>query len=206
MQNRGNDLFSLLEAGAIDDPSSDMRQIVSGVRHMHGRGVAHMDLKLDNIVKKDGVVCIVDMGLALRVVGSVRGYRGTRSYAAPELHRDAPYDPFRTDMWSLGVVAYALFHGHFLMREAKENDVRFAHLASVQGLGFSPASSVWDLQERFLTKQRAAPPPPLHAALRALLDVLLWVDPAKRALPAEDALQTLLDATTVLGTKRAHPA
>ena len=89
-------------------------QITAGVMHMHGRRIAHRDLKLENLLLDDaGRVRIIDLGLAVQVPADRVGQRvctvpcGSELYAAPELWRGA-YDPFPVDVWALAVVLYAL--------------------------------------------------------------------------------------------------
>eukprot|EP00928_Gymnodinium_smaydae_P034259 TRINITY_DN24326_c0_g1_i1.p1 TRINITY_DN24326_c0_g1~~TRINITY_DN24326_c0_g1_i1.p1 ORF type:complete len:378 (-),score=31.86 TRINITY_DN24326_c0_g1_i1:138-1226(-) len=98
------------------------RQLVAAVQLLHSRGVAHLDIKPDNIlVTKDDTVKLVDFGLAY---DSARGIHhlvdrrlGTPLYKAPELwtrNSSDPDtleqdDPFAADVWSLGATLFELF-------------------------------------------------------------------------------------------------
>jgi testis-specific serine kinase len=68
-----------------------------------------MDIKLRNFVidpQTEGLY-IIDFDIAKRLdskEAKLTGFRGTKRYAAPEVDRGEPYDPFRADMWSVGVV------------------------------------------------------------------------------------------------------
>ena len=92
-----------------------IRQLVEGLKFLHANDVAHRDLKLENILlTRDGDVRIADFGFA-RVCKSLdplsETFCGSAAYAAPEVLRAVPYKPIATDLWSLGVVVYAVLIG-----------------------------------------------------------------------------------------------
>nr|XP_039258707.1 serine/threonine-protein kinase ppk25-like [Styela clava] len=92
-------------------------QIVNGVKYLHGKGVAHRDLKLENIILgEDGTIKLCDFGLACEFTPGgndvTTGKCGTVHYAAPELKSSHSY-AYRAqpaDVWSLGAVLYVLCH------------------------------------------------------------------------------------------------
>ena len=96
-------------------------QIVAGVRHMHQKGIAHRDLKMGNILLDDKQNALIsDFGLSrvayrLSKGGTVMShvYCGTVPYMAPEVlvnrtHKKKAYNPFRADIWSLGIILYCI--------------------------------------------------------------------------------------------------
>jgi serine/threonine-protein kinase len=92
------------------------------VRYAHHNLVVHRDLKPSNIlVTGDGQVKLLDFGIAklagLSLTNSLAGPLGTIGYMSPEQLRGDPLD-HRTDIWSLGVVAYEMLAGHRPFRGA----------------------------------------------------------------------------------------
>ena len=97
-----------------DEARRIFKQIIYGLAHCHCRSVLHRDIKLDNILlDNEGEIKICDFGVS-RVIK--RGQRiteqcGTPAYIAPEIISDSGYEGYAADVWSLGVLLYAMVCG-----------------------------------------------------------------------------------------------
>lgn len=97
-------------------------QISHGLTHLHEvLGTCHRDIKLDNMLLNDKFLAkLSDFGFARVSVeensGSIimsKTYCGTLPFYSPQLLKRVPYDPFKTDVWSMGVSLYILLHNRF---------------------------------------------------------------------------------------------
>lgn len=124
----GDVLTKINEKGCFgeDEACIISLQLISTMIFCHKRGIAHRDIKLENLLLKykgdDTSIQLADFGLATRFFNVTTGnfYRlktfcGTLQYTAPEVlcRRSAKehYDE-RCDNWSIGVVIYILLAGY----------------------------------------------------------------------------------------------
>lgn len=89
-------------------------KILMGVCGLHARSILHRDIKLDNILldeKKVPTIC--DFGVSRKMVDGqvINEQCGTPAYIAPEIIQDGGYSGFKADVWSLGVMLYAMLVG-----------------------------------------------------------------------------------------------
>jgi serine/threonine protein kinase len=112
----GGSLHDMLSEGPVpmDVLIPYGQQIVGALRACHSHGVAHLDIKPQNIlIDKHGRAKLCDFGLALLDRGGfVKQFKGSVAFLAPEVLRHVDYDPFRADVWSLGVTLFVLATGH----------------------------------------------------------------------------------------------
>lgn len=102
-------------------------QLVSGIHYMHSKGIVHRDLKLENILlDKHKNIIITDFGFANTFKHSnndlMKTSCGSPCYAAPELVLSSePYESRKVDIWSSGVILYAMLAGYLPFDDDPEN-------------------------------------------------------------------------------------
>lgn len=96
------------------------RQLCGALDHMHGLGIAHRDVKPENVLFVDPSlvdVKLCDFGFAIKCGDRrLRTVCGSPQYMAPELSRREPYYGFPVDMWALCAVVYEMLHGKAAFR------------------------------------------------------------------------------------------
>ena len=91
------------------------QELISGIAYIHQLGICHRDLKPENLlVDYDQSLKIVDFGLSnLYDQGhTLKTACGSPCYAAPEMIAGQRYDGLMSDLWSCGVVLYAMLCGY----------------------------------------------------------------------------------------------
>lgn len=99
-----------------EDSRKFFKEISRAVHYVHQKKIIHRDLKLENILLDAQNRCkIVDFGLSDYVASNERTVTdaGTEAYLAPEVWNGSSgdADPYKIDVWGLGVILYALAHG-----------------------------------------------------------------------------------------------
>lgn len=93
------------------------RQVIAALNYCHGRGIAHHDIKLQNVLlDKQNRPKLADFGLSEIVPLEEAKFRstvfkGSIMYTAPEIFQKKPYDPFKADIWALGVLLIYMYSG-----------------------------------------------------------------------------------------------
>ena len=98
-------------------------QLINGIEYIHKKGVCHRDLKPENLLLTEkNKLKIIDFGLSNYFRGSLLETPcGSPCYASPEMVMGNKYDGFRIDIWSSGIILYAMLCG-YLPFEEMEND------------------------------------------------------------------------------------
>lgn len=151
------------------------KQIMQALFFIHRMGVAHRDLKLENIViTNDDNVKLTDFEMCKKQDPGNLSLTtcGTLLYVAPEIIKEEPYDGMKADIWSAGVVLYAMVSGHFPW---------------MTDTSLTPNKMVHETAKQIISGEIVLPDD-LSFELENLLFNILNVDPNERPT-AEDILQ-----------------
>ena len=103
-------------------------QLVGAVSYVHNCSCVHRDLKLENILlDKHENVKLVDFGFTREYEGKashLQTFCGTVCYSAPEMLKGEKYAGEKVDVWSLGVILYALLTGELPFDDDDDNVTR----------------------------------------------------------------------------------
>ncbi|KAJ3309532.1 ER degradation-enhancing alpha-mannosidase-like protein 2 [Boothiomyces sp. JEL0838] len=136
------------------------RQITCAVDFIHSSKVVHRDLKMENILldqQKNALITDFGLGRSFQSNDLMRTNCGTLSYSAPEMISGRPYAAIKTDIWSMGVILYAMVTGKLPF----ESDTVKTVYKKIANAEYNVPSTIsWELQ--------------------ALIKMLLIKDPEKR--------------------------
>jgi hypothetical protein len=180
----GELLDEIQEAGRLEEGRARFlfKQLVSGLVHMEGFGLAHRDLTCENVLlDEDGNAKIIDFGMSVLLPRSpqaagellpiaMQNVIGKNFFISPEVQAQAPlYHPNVSDMWSLGVVLFIMLTGVPLCNVASLIDDRYRIV--LQGELRTMVVEHWGI--------------PLSEPALELLELLLKPNPAERVTLAE---------------------
>ena len=110
------------------------RQLISSIKFIHSKGIIHRDIKLDNIlIDLNNTIKICDFGVGrtYKKNEKLKDKCGTPAYIAPEIliNNDGYFGP-PVDVWSSGVVLYAMLSGNVPF---KGNNIKDLHQVIING-------------------------------------------------------------------------
>ena len=89
-------------------------QLINGLESLHKNGIVHRDLKPENLlINKNNILKIIDFGLSNYYENNklLSTPCGSPCYAAPEMLCGKNYDGISVDIWTTGIILYALLCG-----------------------------------------------------------------------------------------------
>ncbi|KAF2143590.1 uncharacterized protein K452DRAFT_159640 [Aplosporella prunicola CBS 121167] len=142
------DLFAIVMTGKMsrEEVTCSTMQILSGVVYLHSMGLAHRDLKLDNVVVNEhGIMKIIDFGSAAvfrypfeNDVVLASGIVGSDPYLAPEVYDLQKYDPQPTDIWSIAIIFCCMTLRRFPWKAPRVSDNSYKLFVSPPNTGDWP--------------------------------------------------------------------
>ena len=109
-----------------DEASYFYYQLINGLEYIHSQNIVHRDLKPENLLlSKGNILKIIDFGLSNFYLGKPLSTPcGSPCYASPEMVSGHKYNGFRIDVWSTGIILYAMIYG-YLPFEDPDNEMLF---------------------------------------------------------------------------------
>lgn len=128
MENaNGGELFNYIVANKkLSEPEAGwfLVQLIDALEHIHSFKIAHRDLKPENMLLAEGnLLKIIDFGLSnsYETSKTLSSGCGSPCYAAPEMILGKKYEGDAVDIWSTGIVIFAMTCG-YLPFEDEDND------------------------------------------------------------------------------------
>ena len=128
-------------------------QVVKGISYCHKKNIFHRDIKLENIlVLKDDTIKIIDFGFGIKCNKDTyqKLFCGTLSYMPPEIVKKEKYIACYSDIWSLGVLFYAMLFGIFPFK-GKDDDELFEKIIEAK-LSFPEYNQIGDKIKELFNK------------------------------------------------------
>ncbi|KAG5941288.1 hypothetical protein E4U53_007439 [Claviceps sorghi] len=146
------DLFAIVMTGRMsrEEIRCCFLQILNGVTYLHSVGLAHRDLKLDNVVVSDkGIMKIIDFGSAHvfkypfeNDTVAAKGIVGSDPYLAPEVYDAKEYDAAAVDIWSLAIIFCCMSLRRFPWKIPRMTDNSYKLFASDPTPGHDPSKLI----------------------------------------------------------------
>lgn len=118
------DFFDIVTSGFLNTEvlaRTYFHQLVNGIEHMHTLGVAHLDLKLENLMMgSDCLLKIIDFDQSQPIADQRMTSGGTSGYRAPEVREGTTKSLGAVDIYSAGIILYTFMAREFPFIEAND--------------------------------------------------------------------------------------
>jgi beta-lactam-binding protein with PASTA domain len=220
---RGRTLRDLLQARGrltVGEAFAVLEPVLAGLTAAHRAGIAHRDVKPENVlISTDGQVKVADFGLARAVAGTGQTSHtggvliGTVAYLSPEQLERGRSDA-RSDVYAAGILFYELLTGHPPYAGDSALAVAYQHVHHDVPAPSSEAPGVpWQVDElvaRTTRRDPAARPLDAGAFLAELTDLRADLGlarvPVPTGRPADNPTQTLRPTNRPTAPRPRHPS
>jgi len=139
-----------------DESSFFFYQLINGLEYIHSENIVHRDLKPENLLLgKYNILKIIDFGLSnfCEVDNYLETPCGSPCYASPEMVSGKKYNGHIIDVWSTGIILFAMMCG-FLPFEDQDNDILFKKIlkCKIKYPGYLSDIAV-DLMKKILVRE-----------------------------------------------------
>lgn len=153
----GSDLWKVRQSRQLTEKQvlDIFTQVLEALEHCHSHSISHRDLKAENLIlEPSGKVKLIDFGLSAHYPDSPVSTEsvGSPFYMSVEAINNLPYNPFISDIWSLGVVLYLLVTGNFPFLADTFDDLAIEMNTSEVKYPDSMSPDLVDLLQRLLEK------------------------------------------------------
>ena len=167
------DLFQyIVDRGRLKEDESKpiFRQLLEAIKYIHSMGVSHRDMKPENVlIGPNGRIKISDFGLSrfLAPNGLVDTPCGSPCYASPECISGRSYNGVTTDVWSCGVILYAMLTGQLpwtkrnqtqLFQQIRRGEFTVPSYVSAEAKNMITKLMTVDIKNRYTVDEALADP------------------------------------------------
>ena len=153
----GGELFDyLVQRGRLEESEAVdyIHQILGAVDYCHRFNICHRDLKPENLLlDKNKNIKVADFGMAaLEPAGSMlKTSCGSPHYASPEIIAGKTYHGGPSDIWSCGIILFALLTGHLPFDDENIHTlllkVKTGHFVMPPDLSIEAKDLIWRMLE-----------------------------------------------------------
>ncbi len=173
----------------VEDTIEILCDVLSALSYAHERGIVHRDIKPDNILLASNHALVVDFGVAKALTDpdpfggltAVGAPIGTPAYMSPEQAAGDPRIDHRTDLYSVGALAYQMLTGQQVFGNRSTREIFAAH--------------AMEAPENIARRRPNLPKPLASLIMRSLSK-----KPADRQQTANEMIAELQAVTTTGGT------